>query len=75
MAKMRLTSTAGRYSVTVTGHLAAQDLRRLERLCGPALEQPTAPLTLRLKSVTSVDDPARTYLNRLVQRGAVLVVD
>ncbi len=74
MARMRLTSAEGRYCVTLRGQLAAQDLRRLEQLCGPALEQRTAPLTLRLK-VTSVDNPARTYLERLVRRGAMLVIE
>lgn len=75
MARMRLTSAAGRYCITVSGRLAAQDLRRLEQLCGPALEYRTPPLTLRLTSMTSLDDPARAYLNRLVRRGTLLVIE
>jgi hypothetical protein len=75
MAKMKVTSDEGRYQVTVTGNLGGRDLRRLERACGPALEQPRAPLTVRLASVAAIDQSARAYLDRLMQRGAVVLFD
>jgi hypothetical protein len=72
MARIWMKAVGGRYLVTMSGHLSARDLRRLEQLCGPALEQPTLPLTLRLKPAVSIDAPAQAYLHRLVERGAVL---
>ena len=72
MARISVKSAAGRYLVTMSGHLSGRDLRRLERLCGPALEQRMLPLTLRLKPASSVDLPARAYLEHLVERGAIL---
>jgi hypothetical protein len=63
----------GRYSVTVSGRLAAIDLRRLEHACGPALEQQQPPLTVRLENVTGIDESARAYLDRLTGRGAEVV--
>lgn len=75
MARIWMTSVEGRYLVTMSGHLSARDLRRLEQMCGPALEQPTLPLTLRLKGAVSIDPPARAYLHRLIDRGAVLQSD
>jgi hypothetical protein len=75
MAKMRVTSAEGRYQVTVTGNLCGRDLRRLERACGPALEQRRPPLTVRLAAVPAIDESARGYLDRLRQRGALVVFD
>jgi hypothetical protein len=75
MAKMRVTSAEGRYQVTVTGNLGGRDLRRLERACGPALEQPRAPLTVRLGAVAAIDDCAKAYIDRLIQRGALVLFD
>jgi hypothetical protein len=72
---MRVRSTEGRYHVTVTGKLGGRDLRRLERACGPALEQCQPPLTVRLAAVAAIDAPARAYLDRLMQRGAVVLFD
>ena len=72
MARISVKSDEGRYLVTMSGHLSGRDLRRLEQLCGPALEQRTLPLTLRLKPATSVDLPARAYLERLIERGAIV---
>jgi hypothetical protein len=74
MARMRVRSAEGRYQVTLTGNLGGRDLRRLEHACGPALEQPRPPLTLRLAAVTSIDETARAYLDRLRQRGAVVLL-
>ena len=75
MARMRVRSADGRYFVTVTGQLRGRDLGRLERACGPALEHRHPPLTLRLSAVRAIDEPARTYLERLVERGAVVLAD
>jgi hypothetical protein len=72
MARISMKSVEGRYLVTMSGHVSARDLRRLEQLCGPALEKATLPLTLRLKAAISIDRPAQAYLHRLVERGAVL---
>jgi hypothetical protein len=74
MAKMKVTSTEGRYQVTVTGNLGGRDLGRLERACGPALEQQRLPLTLRL-AVAAIDQSARAYLDRLIQRGAIVLFE
>ena len=75
MARMRVTSARGRYQVTVTGNLGGRDLRRLERACGPALEQPRPPLTVRLAAVAAIDQSAKAYLDRLIRRGAVVLFD
>ncbi len=75
VARMWVKSSAGRYSVTIRGHLTARDLGRLERACGPALEQKRAPLTVRLAADNRMDQPAKIYLDRLVDRGAVVIVE
>ena len=75
MARMHVKSMGGRYVVSLSGSLSGRDLRRLERLCGPALEQPTIPLTLCLSSRIAIDRSAQAYLNRLEARGAVVRVD
>ena len=75
MARVTVRSAEGRFWVTVTGSLRGRDLRRLERACGPALEQPCAPLTIRLAEVSPIDETAATYLRRLVARGAVVLTD
>jgi hypothetical protein len=75
VARMKIRSAQGRYNVIVTGRLGGRDLRRLERVCGPALEQQHPPLTVRLATVESIDAPARAYLDRLVRVGAVLLFD
>ena len=75
MAEMRLKVIDGRYCVTMSGSVTGRDLRRLERLCGPALERPVVPVTIRLGRSSTVDMSARTYFERLVQRGALLIAD
>ena len=75
MVRMRVTSVEGRYLVKMDGSLTSRNLRRLEHLCGPALEQRPLPLTLHFSVSSSLDDTARAYVDRLVQRGAVLVFD
>ena len=73
MARMRVKRLGGRYSITVSGRLAARDIRRLEHACGSALEQQHPPLTVRLEAVTGIDDSARAYLDRLDRRGAEVI--
>jgi hypothetical protein len=75
MARIGAKYIGDRCCVTISGHLSGRDLRRVERVCGPALEQKTVPITLRLTSSCTVDDSAHAYVQHLVQRGAVLVVD
>jgi hypothetical protein len=73
MARMRVRSAYGRYQVTIAGKLGGRDLGRLERACGPALEQPRPPLTVRVAAVTAIDESAKAYLDRLMRRGAVVL--
>ena len=75
VAKLRVKTTNGRYFVTVKGQLRGRDLGRLERACGPALEQQRPPLTIRLAAVAAIDEPAQSYLERLAARGAVVLVE
>jgi hypothetical protein len=56
--------------ITLKGRLRAADLSRLERACGSALHEKLLPLELDVQQVTSVDDAARAYLERLRARGA-----
>lgn len=70
---MRVKSADGRYLVTVSGQLRGRDLRRLERACGPALEQEYPPLTVQLAAPVS-DASARRYLERLAERGALVLI-
>jgi hypothetical protein len=72
---MRVQSAEGRYHVTVRGDLAGRDLRRLERACGPALEQRQPPLTVRIAAVSAIDGSAEAYLKRLIDRGAVVLFE
>ena len=74
MARMTVKSAGGRYFVIVTGQLRGRDLGRLERACGPALEHQHPPLTVRLAPGRAIDEPAKTYLERLAERGAVVLV-
>jgi hypothetical protein len=75
VARIRVTANNRRYHVTMSGRLSASDLRRLERACGPALEQEKLDVTLTLTSGSSMDDSARAFVKRLVDRGAELVTD
>jgi hypothetical protein len=69
---MRVTSTEPQYVVSLSGPLHAHDMRRLEQVCGPALEQPRIPLTLNLRAATSIDAAAHAYLKHLEARGATV---
>jgi hypothetical protein len=59
----------------LSGRLAAADLRRLERACGPALEHRQLPIVVHLERVTDIDRAALGFLNRLAARGASIVRD
>ena len=72
MARMTVKLVEGRSVVTIKGRLVPRDLRRLEHLCGRALEQPEAPLTLWLSQASAPDHVVQAYLDRLVNRGAVV---
>ena len=72
MAILRVRLSNGKRLVTVRGRLAARDLRRLERACGPALEQREVPLELRLSEHGDLDEATQLFLAGLVRRGAVL---
>jgi hypothetical protein len=59
--------------VTLGGQLRARDLTRLERACGTALEQKFLPLELDTDRLSSIDEVARAYLEKLRTRGARLL--
>lgn len=71
MARISGVNTADELVVAVVGPLAARDLRRLERVCGPAVER-RARLRVIVQSGSTVDQFARAYLDRLRARGAVV---
>jgi len=72
VANLRARVRDGRLRVTVTGRLVAGDLRRLEHVCGPALEQRQLPLEVDLAGMSAMDEPARVFLERLARRGALV---
>lgn len=73
MARISVRTIQGGYVVTLKGRPKHDDLRRLERACGAALEHKHPPLTLRLHQVTETDEPARAFLRRLADRGATVL--
>jgi hypothetical protein len=75
MARISVTRTMGSYRITFAGRLSGRDLKRLERACGDALEHKRVPLELNLAKVTSIDDAARAYIERLRVRGAQICAD
>jgi len=75
MARITVAHAGDSYRITLDGRLSAGDLRRLERACRYALEQKHVPLEINLDKVSSVDDAAQTYLQRLRARGARMVGD
>ncbi|HEV3484815.1 MAG TPA: hypothetical protein VG106_05365 [Vicinamibacterales bacterium] len=70
MARIWVKRSRDGHCVTVAGHLGAADLRRLERACGPALEQRYIALRLDLTTMTGSDPVSQAFLERLVDRGA-----
>jgi hypothetical protein len=75
MARISVKSVAGRYWITLRGRVSGRDLGRLERLCGPALEQERLPLTLCLKHASVIDGTARRFFEQLAERGAELTFE
>ncbi len=71
MARISSAEEPGGYIVAVTGSLKASDLRRLERACGPAIEQ-RRPLHIVLAGGWSMDAASRAYVERLEHHGAVV---
>jgi hypothetical protein len=71
MARIRATERAGAYRITIHGPLEASDLRRLERVCGRALEREVPPLAIVLDAL-ALDPIAKAYLERLRARGATI---
>ncbi len=72
MARISVAATNSGRTVRIRGRLEAADLQRLERACGPALEQRAPQLELVLKDGTANDAAASAYLARLRARGAVI---
>jgi len=72
VARIRSVARQGNYRVSIRGALSVRDLGRLERACGPAIEQINVPLDIRMKVVTGMDEEARTFLHQLVSRGAII---
>jgi hypothetical protein len=70
VASIRARVVQGKRRVTVKGRLVAADLRRLERACGPALEQRELSLEVRFVEAEVGDEPARLFLQNLAKRGA-----
>jgi hypothetical protein len=72
MASIRTTVADNRYYVSVRGLLLDNEVRLLERACGPALEQRELRLTVDLDD-TRVPPAACVFLRRLQARGASVV--
>ncbi len=70
MARIRARVQQGRLLVSVSGPLAAADLRHLERACGPALEQRDVALDVMARGVSTLDEASRLFLLGLTRRGA-----
>jgi len=70
MARISVVHVGEVSRVVLKGRLAAVDLKRLERACGPALQQRLVPLELDVRQLTSCDAAAEAYLERLRARGA-----
>lgn len=73
MARIWVRRTDEGYAVVVAGQLAASDLRRLERACGPALERRCVALEIDLSAVTATDASSEAFIGRLADRGARLL--
>ena len=75
MARISSARVGDIHRITLRGRLGAVDLERLERACGTALHHKRLPLELDIQGVTSLDDVAQAYLDRLCARGARLIVN
>jgi hypothetical protein len=72
MAHITVAANNTRRIVTIQGDLKAADLQRLERACGPALEQQRPELELVIRNGVIADSAAQAYVARLQARGVVL---
>lgn len=72
MVRISVVERAAGRTITIHGRLAAAHLKRLERACGPALEQRQLQLEIVLRDGEVQDPAARAYLDRLRQRGAAV---
>ena len=70
MARIRATRIRGGTRVSVSGHLRAKDMGRLEHACGEALTRDPLQLHLDLTRVNDMDDTAIAMVARLRRRGA-----
>ena len=70
MARISVAHVGHVSRIVLRGRLAAGDLKRLERACGSALQERLMPLEIDLRRLTSCDDAAGAYLERLRARGA-----
>jgi hypothetical protein len=70
VARLSVDRDGPAYQVTLEGPLSARDLEQLERACRYALEHKLVPLVLDLERVSSMDEAARAYVERLRARGA-----
>ncbi len=73
VATIQVRVNQGTRRVTIRGPLAARDLRRLEQMCGPALEDREIRLEVRLLNVSEMDETSRLFITGLVRRGAALL--
>lgn len=73
MATFARRMTKGRWRIAVRGALRVTDLRRLERVCAPALEQYPVPLDIEVDTLQALDEPSRRFVVCLLRRGAALV--
>jgi hypothetical protein len=71
MARISAAEGDGGLVVAVEGALGARDLRRLERACGPAIEQRRS-LRITLTPGGHMDAAARAYVEQLRARGALV---
>jgi hypothetical protein len=67
-----MTITDGNYHVTIHGVLTRFDLKRLERMCGPAFEWRELPLRIHLADSIVLDQYALFFLSCLSSRDAVV---
>jgi ribosomal protein S3 len=67
------TRTANGARVRVTGRLTASDMGRLEHACADALLSRALRLQIDVSRVTETDQTAAAILQRLANRGALII--
>ena len=70
MARISVARIGDISRITLKGRLGVGDLKRLERVCGSALQQKLVPLELDIQQMISIDDAAEAYVEKLRVRGA-----